>query len=287
MTITRPRAPRDPPHRTAQPVAGDHPAQPHPHQADARDADGRHHPAGDVRAAVRLRLRRLDRGPGRGDGYNEWLMAGIMGQTIAFASFIVASGSPPTSTRASSTGCVRCRSTRLRPGRPQPLQPDPLQHRHRGDVAHRPADRLADPDSVFEAALGYGLLLMWGFAMIWVGILVGSAMRSVEAVHGLMFTDDLPAHVPGQHVRSDREHARMSCARSPSGTRSPRWSRPSGSCGATARPRPPTRRCRCSTRSWHADLDDPDHRGDGAAVAAGVPAPHRRLTRHAAGSRVR
>ena len=35
--------------------------QPDPHQADARAAAGRDHPAGDVRAAVRLRLRQLDR----------------------------------------------------------------------------------------------------------------------------------------------------------------------------------------------------------------------------------
>ena len=33
---------------------------------------------------------------------------------------------------------------------------------------------------------------MWGFAMIWVGILVGSALRSVEAVNGLMFAMMFP-----------------------------------------------------------------------------------------------
>ena len=31
-----------------------------------------------------------------------------------------------------------------------------------------------------------------GFAMIWIGILVGSAMRSIEAVNGLMFTTIFP-----------------------------------------------------------------------------------------------
>ena len=56
-----PRAPGDPPDQPAQPVPRDHPPQPDPHQADARDVDGRHHPAGDVRAALRVRLRRLDR----------------------------------------------------------------------------------------------------------------------------------------------------------------------------------------------------------------------------------
>ena len=40
--------------------------------------------------------------------------------------------------------------------------------------------------------LAYALLLSWGFAMIWVGILVGSAMRSVEAVNGLMFATMFP-----------------------------------------------------------------------------------------------
>ena len=35
-----------------------------------------------------------------------------------------------------------------------------------------------------EAVLGYALLLLFGFAMIWVGILVGSSLRSVEAVKG-------------------------------------------------------------------------------------------------------
>jgi ABC-type polysaccharide/polyol phosphate export permease len=47
-------------------------------------------------------------------------------------------------------------------------------------------------NGIADAALAYLLLLMWGFAMIWVGILVGSAMRSVEAVNGLMFTTMFP-----------------------------------------------------------------------------------------------
>ena len=36
------------------------------------------------------------------------------------------------------------------------------------------------------------MLLLWGFTMIWAGILVGSAMRSVEAVNGIMFTTIFP-----------------------------------------------------------------------------------------------
>ena len=61
----------------------------------------------------------------------------------------------------------------------------PLQHRHRRDVADRAWSigwRIRG--SFADAVLAYVLLLLWGFAMIWVGILVGSALRSVEAVQG-------------------------------------------------------------------------------------------------------
>jgi len=47
-------------------------------------------------------------------------------------------------------------------------------------------------DGLLAGLLAYGLLLLFGFAMIWIGILVGSAMRSVEAVNGLMFTTIFP-----------------------------------------------------------------------------------------------
>jgi len=47
-------------------------------------------------------------------------------------------------------------------------------------------------DSLINGVAAYGLLLLWGFAMIWLGILVGSAMRSVEAVQGVMFTTIFP-----------------------------------------------------------------------------------------------
>jgi ABC transporter DrrB family efflux protein len=47
-------------------------------------------------------------------------------------------------------------------------------------------------NGVVAGLLAYGLLLLFGFAMIWIGILVGSAMRSIEAVNGLMFTTIFP-----------------------------------------------------------------------------------------------
>jgi ABC transporter DrrB family efflux protein len=47
-------------------------------------------------------------------------------------------------------------------------------------------------EGVLDAALGIGLLLLFGFAMIWLGIFVGSLMRTVEAVQGFMFTVMFP-----------------------------------------------------------------------------------------------
>src|SRR5690242_5214425 len=43
-----------------------------------------------------------------------------------------------------------------------------------------------------ETVLGFGLILLFGFAMIWIGIYVGSLMRTVEAVQGFMFTVMFP-----------------------------------------------------------------------------------------------
>jgi ABC transporter DrrB family efflux protein len=42
--------------------------------------------------------------------------------------------------------------------------------------------------SIAEAVLAFALILVFGFGMIWFGILVGSLMRTVEAVNGVMFT---------------------------------------------------------------------------------------------------
>ncbi len=46
--------------------------------------------------------------------------------------------------------------------------------------------------SIADAVLGFVLILMFGFAMIWLGIYVGSLMRTVEAVQGFMFTVMFP-----------------------------------------------------------------------------------------------
>ena len=126
-------------------------------------------------------------------GYREWLMGGIMCQTIAFASFIVAVGL----TADIDKGIVdRMRSLPINQaavlvGR----SISSLMHSSIGILVMSVTGLLVGwriRDGLPNAVLAYLLLLMWGFAMIWVGILVGSAMRSVEAVNGVMFTTMFP-----------------------------------------------------------------------------------------------
>jgi ABC transporter DrrB family efflux protein len=131
--------------------------------------------------------------PGNPAGYREWLLPGIMGQTIAFASFVVAVGL----TADIDKGIVdRMRSLPINPA-------SVLVGRSISSLLHSSIGILVMSltglaigwrirGSLFDAVLGYALLLLWGMAMIWVGILVGSAMRSVEAVNGLMFTTMFP-----------------------------------------------------------------------------------------------
>jgi ABC transporter DrrB family efflux protein len=131
--------------------------------------------------------------PGAASTYREWLLPGIMGQTITFASFIVAVGL----TADHDKGIVdRMRSLPINPAAV-------LVGRSMSSLLHSSIGILVMSltglvigwqirGGLFDALLGYVLLLLWGMAMIWVGILVGSAMRSVEAVNGLMFTTMFP-----------------------------------------------------------------------------------------------
>lgn len=124
-----------------------------------------------------------------GASYREFLLPGIQAQTIVFSAFVVASGitadvekgiidrfrSLPISRSSvligrsiasllhSSLGVVVMALTGLAIG-----------WRIRGSIA--------------EAVLAFALILVFGFGMIWFGILVGSLMRTVEAVNGVMFT---------------------------------------------------------------------------------------------------
>ncbi|WP_153504894.1 ABC transporter permease [Cumulibacter manganitolerans] len=126
-------------------------------------------------------------------GYREWLLPGIMAQTMAFSSFIVALGlnndldkgiidrfrSLPMS--SSSVLVARSMSS--------------LIHSSIGIVVMALTGLIVGwriRDGLGAAVLGFALLLLFGFGMIWIGILVGSAMRSVEAVNGVMFSTMFP-----------------------------------------------------------------------------------------------
>ena len=126
-------------------------------------------------------------------GYKAFLLGGIMAQTVAFSSFIVAVGL----TSDLDKGIVdRMRSLPINSAAV-------LVGRSFSSVAHSSIGLVVMSltglaigwrihTNIFEALLGYLLLVGWAFAMIWVGIWVGSAMRSVEAVNGVMFATIFP-----------------------------------------------------------------------------------------------
>ncbi len=125
--------------------------------------------------------------------YREFLIPGIMAQTMAFSSFIVAIGL----VNDLEKGFVdRMKSLPIH-------RASILVGRSLSSLLHSSIGILVMAatglaigwrmrNSVPDSLLAFGLLLLFGFAMIWVGILVGSAMRSVEAVNGLMFTVMFP-----------------------------------------------------------------------------------------------
>jgi ABC transporter DrrB family efflux protein len=131
--------------------------------------------------------------PGSETGYREFLIPGIMGQTMIFSSFIVA------------IGLVND----LEKGFVDRLKALPI---HRASIlVGRSLSSLIHSsigitvmaltgltigwrtrEGFLDAVLGFALFLLIGFAMIWVGILVGSSFRSVEGVQGFMFTVTFP-----------------------------------------------------------------------------------------------
>ncbi len=128
-----------------------------------------------------------------GSSYREFLLPGIMVQTIVFSSFVVAVGL----TADLDKGIVdRMRSLPI--SRSSVLigrSVSSLMHSSIGIVVMSVTGLLIGwrvRNGVLDAAVAFGLLLVFGFAMIWLGIWVGSIMRSVEAVQGFMFTVMFP-----------------------------------------------------------------------------------------------
>jgi ABC transporter DrrB family efflux protein len=128
-----------------------------------------------------------------GVDYKEWLLPGIMAQTMTFSAFIVAVGL----TSDIGKGLVdRLRSLPI--GRSAVVVArsiSSLIHSMLGIVVMSVTGLFIGwgiNDGWARGLLGYALLVLFGFAMIWAGILVGSSLRSVEAVQGVMFTTIFP-----------------------------------------------------------------------------------------------
>jgi ABC transporter DrrB family efflux protein len=125
--------------------------------------------------------------------YREFLVPGIMVQTIVFSSFIVAIGL----TNDLDKGIVdRLKSLPI--SRASILvgrSISSLIHSSIGIAVMALTGLLIGwriTTGFLDAVAGFGLMLVFGFAMIWVGIWVGSLFGSVEAVQGFMFTVMFP-----------------------------------------------------------------------------------------------
>lgn len=128
-----------------------------------------------------------------GVSYKEFLLPGIMGQTIVFTAFIVATGI----TADLEKGIIdRFRSLPIR-------RSSVLVGRSIASLLHSMIGIVVMAitglaigwrihTGVGQAVLGFALVLLFGFGMIWFGILIGSWLRSVEAVNGFMFSTLFP-----------------------------------------------------------------------------------------------
>jgi ABC transporter DrrB family efflux protein len=124
-----------------------------------------------------------------GASYREFLLPGIMAQTVVFTAFVVAAGI----TADVEKGIIdRFRSLPIR-------RSSVLIGRSVAGLLHSSIGIVVMTltglcigwrirGSAVEAVLAFALMLAFGFGMVWLGILVGSLMRSVESVNGVMFT---------------------------------------------------------------------------------------------------
>src|SRR3954466_15159764 len=128
-----------------------------------------------------------------GSSYREFLVPGIMAQTMVFSSFIVAMGLVSDLEK----GFVdRLKSLPI-------ARSSILVGRSLSSLIHSSIGITVMAltgltigwrmhNGVPKAVLGFVLYLAIGFAMIWIGILVGSSFHSVEGVQGFMFTTIFP-----------------------------------------------------------------------------------------------
>jgi ABC-type polysaccharide/polyol phosphate export permease len=128
-----------------------------------------------------------------GGSYREFLMGGIMGQTIIFTAFGVAMG--VASDRKNQT-VDRFRSLPIARGAVlggyavanliKALLPIMIMSVTGLLVGWRIRS------SVGEALLGYLLMVAFAFAMIWIGVLIGSVVKTPEGVQGIAFAGLFP-----------------------------------------------------------------------------------------------
>ncbi len=131
--------------------------------------------------------------PGAATGYREFLIPGIMAQTMVFSSFIVALGlvndlEKGFVDRMKSLPIPR---SSILVGRSL----SSLIHSSIGITVMALTGFLVGwrmRNGILDAVLAFALFLLIGFAMIWIGILVGSTFHSVESVNGFMFTIMFP-----------------------------------------------------------------------------------------------
>lgn len=128
-----------------------------------------------------------------GGNYREWLLPGIMAQTMAFSSFVVAAGL-----------CNDLNKGIIDRFRTLPIQrasiliarsASSLIHSSIGVVVMSLTGLIVGwriRTGLVDAVLGYLILLGFGFVMIWIGIVVGSRLKTIEAVNGVMFTTTFP-----------------------------------------------------------------------------------------------
>ena len=243
-------APRRPPTADAGPaaaLAGRHPrvraAQPRAHPPDPREADRRHAAAAHVRAAVRLRLRRRHRRPRR-------QLPRVPDRRHPRADARLRDDGP---------GDVDRHRPERGHRRPLPLAADvalrvparPHDRRARGRARWR-SRSCRSPGSIVgwrihtdcsHALAGFGLLLLFAFAMLWIGTLLGISSARPTRSQGIVFMVVFPlTFLASTFVPVDG--LPPGCARSPSGTRSARSPPRSGRCSATRPRRRPTRRGR-------------------------------------------
>ena len=128
-----------------------------------------------------------------GSNYREFLLPGIMAQTMVFSAAVVATGL----TNDLQKGIVdRLKSLPI--SRSSVLvgrSISSLIHSSIGIAVMGVTGALIGwriRNGIVNGVLAFLLLLLFGFAMIWLGIWVGSLMRTVEAVQGFMFTVMFP-----------------------------------------------------------------------------------------------